>query len=256
MLTQNNDNSKLAVKVLGIHNGIQLIQKVDKTEWYYSTKTGKCAMGIKGIARMIGCHPQTVENQGVKLGLGKDLEMYTVSGLQGVKLIMEDELNDLFEGIKNSKCKQTTKDSVTKIQGKYVQAGFRLQVLLEVAPHLVAKEAISRISDPTKAKEVAVAASTQVEYLESFHRLGDAIKSTGASYGAIHGHNNKLVKIPNGKRPLATDNQKVLLSMVQSIEKLKLEANQNKYRSGSEATNSAKKAGSELVSAIVGIIGD
>ena len=241
--------------VLGVHNGIQLIQRSDNTEWYHSTKTNKCAIGIKGIARMIGCDPKTVSNQVMKLGLGKDLEMYTVSGLQGVKLIFEDELNDLLEGIKKSKCKQATKDSVTKIQGKYVQAGFRLQVLLEVAPEVIAKEAIARITDPTKAKEVLATASTQVEYLESFYSLGDAIKATGASYGAIHGHNNKLVEIENGSRGQASNYQKVLLSMVQAIETKKLETNQVNYRNGFEATNSAKKAGTELVSAIAGIVG-
>jgi hypothetical protein len=205
---------------------------------------------------MIGCDSKTVSSQAVKLGLGKDLLMYTVNGVQPAKLIMEDELNDLFEGIKNSKCKQATKDSVTKIQGKYVQAGFRLQVLLEVAPEVVAKEAIGRISDPIKAKEVAATASIQVEYLQSFYTLGDAIKATGASYGAIHGHNNKLAEIEDGARPNASNYQKVLLSMVQAIEAKKLESNQDKYRNGFEATNSAKKAGTELVSAIAGIIGN
>jgi hypothetical protein len=55
MLAQNDDNSKSVVKILGTHNGIQLIQKADKTEWCQSTKTNKCAMGIKGIARILEC---------------------------------------------------------------------------------------------------------------------------------------------------------------------------------------------------------
>jgi hypothetical protein len=92
--------------------------------------------------------------------------------------------------------------------------------------------------------------------LQSFYTLGDAIKATGASYGAIHGHNNKLAEIEDGARPNASNYQKVLLSMVQAIEAKKLESNQDKYRNGFEATNSAKKAGTELVSAIAGIIGN
>jgi hypothetical protein len=222
---------------------------------YYSTKTGKAAIGFKGIARMLGCHPQTVSKQAVNFRLGKELEMYTSQGIRMVNLVMEDELNDLFVAILKSRVKQETKDNILRIQGKYVQAGFRLQVLLEIAPEVVAKEAISHITSTEKAHEVMVSAETQTRYLKEYWGLQDAIQATGASHGAINGHNNKLVGVENGTRNKADDIQKTMLVMLQAVEKLKLEANKDRYKNGHHATNSAKKAGTELAEVLPQIIG-
>ncbi len=182
--------------VKGTHRGINLMVKEDGTEMYYSTKTGKCAMGIKGIARYLGCDVKTISNQAVKFGLGKGHEMYTEQGLRMVNLIMENELNELFTAILKSRCKQSTKDRVLEIQGKYVQAGFRLQVLLEVAPEQVAKEAINHIKDESKLEEVRDHAELHGQYLRSEYALNYEGEKNELKTGLIKGRNNKACDLP------------------------------------------------------------
>ncbi len=98
--------------VLGTYNGTSLIRKENGDELYYSTVTKKTAIGIKGIARMLGCHPETISNQVVKLALGKEHQMYTGSGIKVVKILLEGELNTLFSAMLKSRVKQQTKDNI------------------------------------------------------------------------------------------------------------------------------------------------
>ena len=202
--------------IKGIHNGVQLVAKEDGTEMYHSTKTGKCAMNFRGVARMLDCDPKTISNQAVKLGLGKELEMYTTNGIQPVKLIMEDELNDLLEAIRDSKCKKETKQRAKEVQGKCVQAGFRLQVLLEVAPEVVAKEAIDNIKDPDKALKIAEDAYNHGKYLQSHIAINHTTKRNGLKPGKVVGENNLAVNLPyKGGRNKADTRTKITLTGMQ-----------------------------------------
>lgn len=235
--------------ILGTHNNVSLIRKENGNEMYYSKATGKTAISIRGFARLTGCNPQTISNQAVKLGLGKDLEMFTQQGVQGVKLLMEDELGLLFEAIAKSKIKKETKDKAAQVSAKFVQAGFRLMVLMEVAPEIVAKEAINNITDPAKAREVKLSAEVQEEYLESFHNLQDAGKACGfqaVHHAMLNGHNNKLVGVENGARNKASEIEKKMLKVLQTVEEIKLENNRERYKGNAWfACNSAKKAGTQ-----------
>lgn len=237
--------------ILGTHNGINLIRKEDGSEFYYSTKTKKTAIGIKGLSRLLGVHAQTISNAYDALLSGQVIsllepEMYTSKGIQVVKLIREEDLPKILTELSTGRKGKKTKEAAIKMQETFSQAGFRLLVMLEVAPEEVAKEAIDRITDTSKAREVKIHAEVQEKYLESFHGLQDAIQKTGASHGVINGHNNKLVGVENGARAKADAVQKRLLQMIQTAEELKLELNQEAYENGWHATNSAKKAGTEV----------
>lgn len=236
--------------ILGTHNGINLIRKEDGSEFYYSTKTKKTAISLSGFARLVGCNQMSISNLASKLELGKEHQMYTPKGIQAVKLLMEDDLPKIFEAIASSKMKKETKQNAASVSAKFIQAGFRLMVMLEVAPEEVAKEAINHITDTSKAREVKIHAEVQEKYLESFHGLQDAIQKTGAHHGVINGHNNKLVGIENGARVKADSIQKRALQMIQTAEELKLEANRESYANGWHATNSAKKAGTKTAELI------
>lgn len=236
--------------ILGTHNGINLVRKEDGSEFYYSSKTGKTAMSISGFARLVRCSPATISTLIVRLELGKEHQMYTQQGVRSVRLLMEDDLPKVFEAIASSKMKKETKANAAKVSARFIQAGFRLMVMLEVAPEEVAKEAINHITDTVKAREVKIHAEVQEKYLESFHGLQDAIQKTGAHYSVINGHNNKLVGIENGTRAKADAIQKRALQMIQTAEELKLEANREAYKNGWHATNSAKKAGTKTAELI------
>ncbi len=172
--------------ILGTHKGINLVRKEDGNEFYYSTRTKKTAISIRGFARLVDASPTTINRIAVTLDLGKEHQMYTPQGIQGVTLLMEEDLPKVFEAIAGSKMKKETKANAAKTSAKFIQAGFRLMVMLEVAPEEVAKEAINHITDSVKAKEVKIHAEVQEKYLESFHGLQDAIQKTGAHYAVIN----------------------------------------------------------------------
>jgi hypothetical protein len=250
------------IQILGSHKGINLIAKEDGSEFYYSTKTGKCAIGIRGIARLLGCSPRLIHNVVNRLTSGAVVdelmaEVYTQSGIQGVRLILETDLPKILTELSTGKAKKETREAAIKLQETFAHAGFRLMVLLEVAPELVAKEAINLIKSPEKAREVAACAEIQAEYLESYRSLGEAGKACGFEgqhYAQVNGHNNKLVGIPNGDRPKAPNEDKVILKMLQDVEKLKLIKKRKEYKNAYHAANSACKAGTELAKSIQNIL--
>lgn len=149
MLTQKSFERK------GIHNGIIYATNEDGWDFYYSTKSGKTAMSYRGAARMLGCHHNLISRAVEKrrkssgtLKSGMKLEMLTDAGLRSVTLIFEDELGLILRDISsNKRIKKETVKKAQEVQNKYVQAGMRLQAMLEIAPEVVAMEAISKIED-------------------------------------------------------------------------------------------------------------
>ena len=223
-------------QVKGIHRGIKYCINSDGWDFYYSTKSGLTGMSIRGVTRMLDCKFQTISNvvqnlekASVKFRFSEGIEMYTEPGLRSVKLIMEDELPAILEYICTSKrIKKQTRDNALKVQSKFVRAGFRLLALLEVAPEVVAKEAIAKIDDPEAAKEVAEHAVRHHKYIETYHGVHDELKAHGCE-GIHHATYNKqvneLIGVPMGKRPKMTQRQKDEMLLVQVHGKLTLQDN-------------------------------
>ena len=129
-----------SIAILGSHNGFDLIRKDTGEEIYWNKETGKTAIGIRGLARLLNCAPETIARKVVTLNLGLELEMYTRSGLKVVTLVEENDLNKLFSALLDSKVKQETKENVKVVQDKLVQAGFRLGALLQIAQRRLPKK--------------------------------------------------------------------------------------------------------------------
>lgn len=208
--------TNLSAKVLGTHNGIHLIEKEDGTQMYYSTKSNTCAMNVKGLAKMLNCHPQTALNKLVNLGLGKKAEMYTQYGVKLVNLVHETEIPKLLNGLLESRCKQSTKDRVREVQSSYVQAGFRLQVLLEVAPEVVAMEAINHITDEETLEAVKDHSELHGQYLRSEFALNYEAEENHLKAGLIKGKNNVALNLPwKGGRSKMSSKQKSAMATTQ-----------------------------------------
>lgn len=142
-------------KLVGIHNGIQyLIRESDGVDFYYSTKTGKTAMSMKGIARMLECDYTGIRKQSKYLGIEKQAELLTSRGIRKVYFVVEDDIAELLEAVVNSRMKKETKKKAAEVSKKYIQAGFRLQVLLNVAPQQIAKEAIDRVDNEQELRHI------------------------------------------------------------------------------------------------------
>ena len=85
------------------------------------------------------------------------------------------------------------------------QAGFRLMVLLEVAPELIAKEAINRIESPEQAEAIASDAVIQAQLLRSHIAVNYEANKNSLSAGKIVGENNEAVGLAfSGERHKAS----------------------------------------------------
>jgi len=229
--------------VLGSHKGIELIQNERGEQFYYSTHTKKTAIGVKGFARLVGCDPKSIQNLMVKLGVVKSFEMYTTQGLRMVNLLIEDDIAKVFEAIAKSRMKKTTKQRASEVSSRFIQAGFRLMALMEVAPEVVAIEAINKTTTTLQTDKIDKATQTQSNYLKSFHSLGDALKEHNCRYGVIHGFNNQLVGVENGKRPQMSEEQRQEMTVAQIFEQRAL--SRQKFSNRYEAENQAKEAGTQ-----------
>lgn len=234
-------------RVLGKHNGIQLVERLsDKTQFYYSTGSKKAAISIRGLARLLGCNAMTVQNAGVKLNVFKEHQMYTEQGIQGVKLIIQEDLPKVLTELSTGKKKAATKKAATKLQESLAEAGFRLMVMLEVAPEEVAMEAISRIDDPNVAEKVAEDASIHAQLMRSHIAINYEADKNKLKAGKIVGENNVAFGLAyKGGRHQADTVQKVSITSTQLHQSKAL----NKMRTSedNEYSDDAKYAACESI---------
>lgn len=232
------------------NNQISLYRNEElEIEFYYSKKSGKVAFGEKAIARMIDCHVETIKRKVVTLGLGKSATMPTARGSKLVTFLDNDETITVLENIrdKSPRIKKQTRDNAANLLSRLASFGLKMAGLLQFNPEVVANMAINRLSEKDDIEglgNVARKVITELEYKTSFFELKTAINRADACQGAIHGHNNMLTRIENGKRPQASIEQKEDLNILQVIERRALE---NGNETGWEATHKAKSAGTETM---------
>lgn len=199
----------------------------DGLDLYFDSKSGLTGTSINGLARLLKCHPQTVSDQAIKSGVIMEAEAYTQGGLQGIKIIPESEINQILMAILSAKKSSAkNKKSASELLAKFTQAGFRLMVLLEVAPEQLAASAIDKITDPVKAQELAEYAEQHAKYLDTYFGLTNQLKAHGAvaiHYATVNKFNNDLIGIEKEQRKSMTRGQKQRLTLVQLAEEMKLE---------------------------------
>lgn len=136
----------------------------------------------RGLAKLIGCDPKTVQNalegvkescfencetvtgivfEGVNKGLFLDAKIQTAGGPQTVTFILENGVVEILERIADSKCKQETKDSARRLYRQFARAGFKLYAMLKVDP-----DALKKKVDAHK-----VFSRDSVEYIEAAKKL-------------------------------------------------------------------------------------
>lgn len=224
----------------------------DSLDLYFDAKSGLTGTSINGLARLVGCDKKLIQRLAVSDQYLKTYEAYTQGGLQGVSLIEESDIPAILEAIATGKrTSQKNKDSARKIQSKFVQAGFRLMVLLEVAPEQIAAHAIDKITDPQKAKELAEYAEQHAKYLDSYFGLTNQLKAHGAvgvHYATVNKFNNDLIGIEKEHRGKMTRGQKQRLTLVQLAEEMKLE--KTEVTTAWNAVNTCRNVGKLALEAI------
>ncbi|MGL5061418.1 MAG: hypothetical protein ACRC62_15705 [Microcoleus sp.] len=90
----------------------------------------------KGFARLLGCDNKTAANvfQGVNQDGILELEMQTEGGFQGVKFATEEAVIEALEIVMDGRFKAETKATAREIYRRFAKAGFKLGVMLNVAP--------------------------------------------------------------------------------------------------------------------------
>lgn len=114
---------------------------------YWVEELGVAGIHQNALAALLGCETGTVQHaiKGVKEISFLDAETITVGGLQAIKLLSETDLAKLLRHIARSKAKQETRDRADDIRDRLAAAGFKLMVMMELAPAELAARATSHL---------------------------------------------------------------------------------------------------------------
>lgn len=137
-------------KVKDEFNGIKYCVNGEGWEFYYSTHTQIAAMNIRGVARMLKCNAKTIYSilRSVTFSNVKVVQVPTMKGIRTVTLILEQDLPKLLNHIIDStRIKNTTRVNAKLVRDSFTEAGFKLMVMLNVAPEVVAITAIEKVEE-------------------------------------------------------------------------------------------------------------
>lgn len=109
-------------------------------ELIYLEDIDAAGIHIRGLASLLGCHPQTVQDQlkGVKPGDQLEAQVETVGGVQGVNFVLEQGVIQLLKSIRrNTRIKPETREAAEDLYDRFAIAGFKLYTMLQVAPEVL-----------------------------------------------------------------------------------------------------------------------
>jgi hypothetical protein len=111
---------------------------VPGVELIYLEDLDVAGIHYSGLARLLGCNPETVQNaaEAVKFEHVFEAEIHTAQGLRTVKFILEQGVIEVLEKIQDStRIKKETRNAARQIYRQFAKAGFKLYAMLQVAPH-------------------------------------------------------------------------------------------------------------------------
>ncbi len=232
----------------------KLQQDYDGFELYYDKQKSLLYSSPKGLARWVDCHPETIKRIMVTLKVGKNAEIPTGKGLRKGTLVTSEEVVQILSEIaKSSRIKKDTRDKAQTRLTLLATLGYELSGMLIVAPEVLAKHAINRVTTVEQLAAVQECTETHAAYLRELFGLYDELKSRGAKgihLATVNKHNNQLVGIPNGCRPNMSDDEKDKMTLLQLSEKmvLKKTSTANPW----QAVNKCKQVGNDFIAFIKG----
>jgi uncharacterized protein (DUF952 family) len=122
-----NLKSKLPIAIAKEKDGITL---------YWVDELNLSGLHMQGLAQLLECNVGSIQYplRAVKEISLLDAEIVTEGGAQGVSIITENDLPKLLRHISRSKAKIETRDRADDIRDRLAAAGFKLAVMLELAP--------------------------------------------------------------------------------------------------------------------------
>jgi hypothetical protein len=123
---------------------------------YWVEELGVAGLHINGLASLLQCNPKTAKSaiEAVTQITLFDAEMVTEQGLRTVTLLSETDLATVLRYISRSKCKSETRDRADDVRDKLVAAGFKLMVMMELAPAELAARAVSHLDKEIELEQI------------------------------------------------------------------------------------------------------
>lgn len=126
---------------------------------YWVEELGIAGIHVRGIAQLLECNPKTIasvlaELQAVTQITPFEAEIITSGGIQAVTLVTESDLPRVLRKIERSKAKEETRDRAGDVRDRLAAAGFKLLVMLELAPQQLKAQVSQHVSDLDKALEL------------------------------------------------------------------------------------------------------
>lgn len=206
------------------------------TVMYYLNDLQTTAVDAYSLSIMFGCSTLIIQDYLAVLGIGEIIDIETTQGNKSILVVLEKDISELINALLESD--QVDKETILAMQSNYVQAGFGLQILLNVAPGVVAKEAINwmhRIGESSTVREYAEA---RENYLRSEDALKEEIRMNNLCADTVNGHNNKAVSLSwSDKRESMTLIQKSTMTTIHLHQAKAL----NKARKSNKVYSAAEK---------------
>jgi hypothetical protein len=112
---------------------------------YWVEELSISGIHAQGIAKLLGCELNSINNtiKTVEEISLLEAEIVTTHGLKVVKLIHERDLAKLLRQVSRGKAKLETRNRADDVRDQLAAAGFKLAVMLELAPEQLASQAIA-----------------------------------------------------------------------------------------------------------------
>jgi hypothetical protein len=125
---------------------------------YWCEELQREGISQRGLSRLLECNPATIKNffQGVNQVSIFEAEIITEGGIQGATLVDGEGVADLLLELVGSRAKLETRNLAKAISKRLAAAGFKLAVMLELAPQQLADQAQAAANKQERALPPAV----------------------------------------------------------------------------------------------------
>lgn len=133
-----------------------IAQEKEGVVLYWVEESGVAGIHVRGLARLLGYDPGNL-NKFVRAAYQSTLleaEIVTEQGLRDVWLIPESNLSDILVEIVTSKMDREVRDRAKAILKKFTAAGFKLMVMMQLAPAELAARAVSHLDQELELERI------------------------------------------------------------------------------------------------------
>jgi hypothetical protein len=123
---------------------------------YWVEELNEGGLHLKGLARLLDYDENNLRKfvkGGVDISV-LEAEIPTPGGVQGVYLYLGSDVAKILRAISRSKMSQAVRDRADDIRDSLVAAGFKLAVMLELAPHKLKEQVDQHVTEADKLIEL------------------------------------------------------------------------------------------------------